>query len=272
MTISTFARETGLSPKALRLYAESGLLLPAHVDASSGYRYYDEDQRPRARRIALMRQAGMPLARIGIVLDEAGTETTGVTRLMQWWREEEAVEAERRGIVDYLRSTLLAEEAPEHRVSSRTVPDRMLASSLVHVTQQDLVPTLVRLRDRLRAHLDADGATRGVEWQVVYHGAVTPDDDGPIEVGVPYEGSTSPAPDIALRVDRSHREAFTPLPAQQCRYPDILHAFDAVEQWVHRHGHRIGPPREIYPVEWDEHPDAGPVVEVAQTFEPDAGP
>jgi hypothetical protein len=33
-----------------------------------------------------------------------------------------------------------------------------------------------------------------------------------------------------------------------------------------------GPPREVYPVEWDDRPGAGPVVEIVQPFEPDAGP
>jgi len=39
---------TRLSVKALRLYDENGLLPPAHVDPSSGYRYYDFGQANRA--------------------------------------------------------------------------------------------------------------------------------------------------------------------------------------------------------------------------------
>jgi DNA-binding transcriptional MerR regulator len=287
MTISAFARATGLSPKALRLYAESGLLLPAHVDPLSGYRYYRPDQVLRARRIGLLRRAGMPVARIGVVLGptspaapagtaegmtEQSTAEAGavaVTALMEWWREQEAVVAERRGLVDYLRASLLETAAPEHHVRARTVPDRLLATSTAHVTQADLVPTMQRRRELLRAHLDDSGATRGVEWWVIYHGAVTPDDDGPIEVCVPYEGTPLPARDVALPVERAHREACTPLPAVQCHYPQILHAFDAVERWVARHGTPIGPAREVYPVEWDERPGAGLVVEIVQAFEPD---
>jgi protein phosphatase len=64
LTIGAFARATRLSPKALRLYDELGLLRPAEVDPVSGYRYYEPAQVERARLIAWLRQLGMPLARI----------------------------------------------------------------------------------------------------------------------------------------------------------------------------------------------------------------
>ncbi len=42
MSIGEFARRSRLSANALRLYDELGLLPPARVDASSGYRYYGQ--------------------------------------------------------------------------------------------------------------------------------------------------------------------------------------------------------------------------------------
>ncbi|TQS31130.1 MerR family transcriptional regulator [Microbispora sp. KK1-11] len=69
LTIGTFARAARLSPKALRLYDEVGLLRPAAVDGESGYRYYDPAQLERARLIARLRRLGMPLARIRRVCD-----------------------------------------------------------------------------------------------------------------------------------------------------------------------------------------------------------
>lgn len=59
LTIGQFARRTGLSPKALRLYDLSGLLPPADVDPVNGYRRYTADQLERARRISLLRQLEM---------------------------------------------------------------------------------------------------------------------------------------------------------------------------------------------------------------------
>ncbi|MFI7705154.1 MerR family transcriptional regulator [Nonomuraea sp. NPDC049480] len=69
LTIGAFARAARLSPKALRLYDQLGLLRPAAVDGESGYRFYDPTQLERARLIAWLRRLGMPLARIRRVCD-----------------------------------------------------------------------------------------------------------------------------------------------------------------------------------------------------------
>ncbi len=60
-----FSAATGLSAKALRLYDERGLLVPARADPVTGYRRYTEDQIATAGRIALLRRAGIGLADIG---------------------------------------------------------------------------------------------------------------------------------------------------------------------------------------------------------------
>ena len=59
-----FSAATGLSVKALRLYDERGLLVPARVDRTTGYRRYAEDQIATAGRIALLRRADIGLADI----------------------------------------------------------------------------------------------------------------------------------------------------------------------------------------------------------------
>ena len=58
LSIGELAARSGLSPKALRLYDESGLLVPRRVDPSTGYRSYGTDQVGRARLIAALRQDG----------------------------------------------------------------------------------------------------------------------------------------------------------------------------------------------------------------------
>lgn len=64
LTIGAFAKVSRLSPKALRLYDELGLLTPAQVDPVTGYRRYAPEQLDRARLVAWLRRLGMPLARI----------------------------------------------------------------------------------------------------------------------------------------------------------------------------------------------------------------
>ena len=62
MTIGEFSDRSGLSAKRLRTYAAEGLLTPAAVGPSSGYRYYSPGQLADAQVIDALRQAGVALA------------------------------------------------------------------------------------------------------------------------------------------------------------------------------------------------------------------
>lgn len=75
-TISAFAQAVGLSASALRQYGENGLLIPAEVEGRTGYRYYAPDQQQRAIWIRRLRDAGLSLERIRVVLegDAAGAD------------------------------------------------------------------------------------------------------------------------------------------------------------------------------------------------------
>ncbi len=69
--IGKFARATGLSIGALRHYDEIGLLAPAAVDGSTGYRYYSAGQLDLATVIATLRELEVPLPAIAAMM--AGT-------------------------------------------------------------------------------------------------------------------------------------------------------------------------------------------------------
>src|SRR5215468_5844503 len=107
MTIGEFAARTRLSPKALRIYADLGLVVPAEVDPASGYRRYEESQLERARLVALLRRLDMPLADIAGVIDRDPADAAKV--LAQWWEEAEAAMADRRALVTYIQSRLAGE-------------------------------------------------------------------------------------------------------------------------------------------------------------------
>lgn len=100
MTIGAFARAARLSPKALRLYDELGLLPPAAVDSESGYRFYDPGQLEQARLIAWLRRLGMPLARIRVVvgLDHGAA----AAEVAAYWAEVVAETASRGRLATFL--------------------------------------------------------------------------------------------------------------------------------------------------------------------------
>ena len=60
--IGQLARESGLTVSALRFYDGAGVLVPAHVDPQSNYRWYSDDQVVTARLVARLRRVGLTLA------------------------------------------------------------------------------------------------------------------------------------------------------------------------------------------------------------------
>jgi serine/threonine protein phosphatase PrpC len=100
LTIGAFARASRLSPKALRLYDELGLLPPARVDPVNGYRLYAPAQLERARLVAWLRRIGMPLARIR---DVCALEPPRAAEAVRgYWAQAEAEVAARRELVSFL--------------------------------------------------------------------------------------------------------------------------------------------------------------------------
>jgi serine/threonine protein phosphatase PrpC len=100
LTIGAFAQAARLTPKALRLYDELGLLPPAAVDPESGYRLYDPDQLEQARLIARLRRIGMPLAEIRTVCGlEPGAAAEAITA---YWQQVTADTAARARLATFL--------------------------------------------------------------------------------------------------------------------------------------------------------------------------
>ena len=80
MTIGELSKVCRLSVKSLRNYDELGLLKPAEVDESSGYRRYAQEQITDALVIALLRSVDMPLSEVAEVLNEPPSGGTDVLR------------------------------------------------------------------------------------------------------------------------------------------------------------------------------------------------
>jgi DNA polymerase-3 subunit beta len=68
--IGEVARASGLAVSALRFYDGAGVLVPAEVDAATGYRRYSDKQVRAARLIAGLRRVGLPVAEIAEAVRE----------------------------------------------------------------------------------------------------------------------------------------------------------------------------------------------------------
>jgi DNA-binding transcriptional MerR regulator len=70
LQIGEFARLTGLPVRTVRYYGDLGLLPPAETDPSSGYRRYRVSQVERANRLQALKETGLSLDEIRLVLDD----------------------------------------------------------------------------------------------------------------------------------------------------------------------------------------------------------
>ncbi|MEI4482851.1 MULTISPECIES: MerR family transcriptional regulator [unclassified Phyllobacterium] len=240
-----FSAATRLSSKALRLYAEQGLLVPAYVDPQTGYRYYSVQQAPRARLIARLRQLGLPVARIAVLL-ELPPEARAI-ELRTWLDAQNARLAVHTEFVE-----AMAFQAdlthPALSIALRKVDATKIVSRQRAVTVTGLNGFMAEAEADIRKHLAASGLAHNGRMSVHHHNLTTRDADGPVEVAITCDGPVEPASDLIIRLLPARREVFTPVPADQQNFPLVLSVYDAIETWIDRQGLTIiDSPYEIYP-------------------------
>jgi DNA-binding transcriptional MerR regulator len=215
ISIGEFARRSRLSLKALRLYDERGVLVPSRVDQASGYRYYDTAQLEEARLVVMLRQLQLPLAAIRELL--ACDPADAATRIAEHWRDAEAAHDARRALADYLVSRLRGKRPVMYEVATREVPERSLLCLKRNVDEQGQwafgKEFIAILRERPLPKMEGRaGAFFCIQW-----GWVSDDSDGPVEWCKPVPQAEAHAlaehyPELTLRTEPAHREAFVALP------------------------------------------------------------
>ncbi|MEY9992084.1 DNA-binding transcriptional MerR regulator [Streptomyces sp. V4I8] len=274
LTIGAFAARARLSAKALRLYDRLGLLAPAQVDEVSGYRYYRADQIERARLVALLRQLDMPLARIAEVV-EASDGAAAAARLDAYWAGVEARVAGQRTLAEYLRGRLSGRSSEMYGkfvVETVDVPEQVVISEARHVLAGELPAWIGASLGRLESAAPACGGITAPPF-VVYHSEVSMESDGPAESCVPVADEAAARAwaeergrgwETKVRVQPAQRLAFTRITKAQVAHPQILAAFEAVEEWIAREGlEQTGPCREVYFADWEAAGAQDPVCDVA---------
>ncbi|WP_239123168.1 MerR family transcriptional regulator [Rhizocola hellebori] len=240
-----FGAAARLSPKALRLYAEQGLLLPARVDPATGYRYYSPGQLPRARLIARLRGLGLPLARIeylaGLTPEARAFELRGWLRAQRDRLDEWAV------MVEAAPGPIDAELT--HAVALREVPPAKVLCRSRRIDSTAMADFVGAAERDIRAHLRASGLPGDGPKLVFFQDLVTPDSEGLVEVAISYDGSIEPISDLHIRLAPEHTEAYLPVPPEYEELPLILRIYDVLEEWTDARPGVVctGHPYEIYP-------------------------
>ena len=217
MSIGEFARLSRLSAKALRLYDELGLLPPAQVDPDSGYRWYAAGQLDNARLVASLRQIGVSLAQIRLILSlepEAAAQQVGA-----YWSGAEADHAGRRDLAGYLVDRLAGKRSVMYEVKVRDIPARSLLCLLRHASSEQEVWAMGKeVIGMLKAQPVPVPRIEGVAGAafLIYYGEVNQDSDGPVEFcwPVPQDLAGQLAasfPGLTLRTEPAHQEVYVHL-------------------------------------------------------------
>ena len=82
-SIGEFSQITKLTIKALRLYHEKGILIPAEIDEFTKYRYYNETDFEKARSIKLLKEHDFSLTEIKEILDKCNNETDMLEQIVK---------------------------------------------------------------------------------------------------------------------------------------------------------------------------------------------
>lgn len=83
LRIGEFSQLSQVTVKTLHHYDEIDLLKPAHIDRFTNYRYYTLEQLPRVHRIMALKELGLSLEQIGLMLNDeiSDEQIRGMLRL-----------------------------------------------------------------------------------------------------------------------------------------------------------------------------------------------
>jgi DNA-binding transcriptional MerR regulator len=236
LSIGEFARRSRLSPKALRLDDELGILTPTRVDPDTGYRWYSSDQLDPARLVALMRQVGLSLDLIRQMLD---AEHDGAVALVRsYWQHADTEHRHRGELASHLLDRLQGGSPIRYEVTTREVPARAVLCIKRHVTSEQEVWDLGEqflgyFLERPRPLLEG---REGAPF-LVYHGEVNADSDGPVEFCRPIADNDAEVvaahyPELQLRSEPAHEEAVIHLgPDPQDDTPWAV-VFESLHAWA----------------------------------------
>ena len=191
LTIGEFSRMTHLSVKALRHYDDVGLLSPAEVDSSSGYRRYATGQVPTAQLIRRFRDLDMPLEEIRTVLDAPDVAARDQALLAHLQRMQETLEHTQATVASL--QALLDGNRPTLPVEYRSIPAIRGIAVRALVDWDDTEPWLNEALGELGRTLDARSSERAGPDSALYSAEFFENHVGEVTAFVPVTGAVATA-------------------------------------------------------------------------------
>ncbi len=244
--IGDFSKLSLLTVKTLRHYDELGLLKPVHVDPHNGYRYYAAAQLPRLQRILALKEMGLSLQQIGMLLnaDLPAQQVIGMLRRRQVELHQSIVESQETLARIEARLKLFEQEnnMPDNEVVIKSVPAMWIISlrGIVpnYPDQQTLWEQLGKAMKNVSVHsigpcftLDHDREYKELDHDLEVCFTIA----APASVEPPAQVRQLPA--VKTMASLIHHGPFTTL----------FKSYQQMIEWLDANGYQInGPGREIY--------------------------
>ncbi|MFL6206615.1 MAG: MerR family transcriptional regulator [Acidimicrobiales bacterium] len=170
LTIGELSKMTYLSVKALRHYHDVGLLEPADIDPSSGYRLYTADQVATAQAIRRFRDLDMPIDHVRTVLQAPDQATRNQAILDHLASMQEQLERTQQTVASL--QALLSSPAAPRPVDYRTLPATTALAIQDAIAFEDS-PWIDAAFAELHGALDGVGAAAGPDGALYSEGFFT---------------------------------------------------------------------------------------------------
>ncbi len=237
--IGEFSKISRLTVKTLRHYDEIGLLKPKHVDDLSGYRYYTADQLPRLQKIIALKQIGLPLSDIAVMLaDDLNTEEM-IIRLQHKRTDLLAnlasQQAQLQQLVTYL-TTLRKENGMNYHVTIKDLPEVTVASMRKVIANYDEFNSLYPKMGELMIKQNLKCVNPGYCFTLYHDGEYKAENidveicESVVEAGKDEDGMTfKKIPAVPTAACVIHKGPYT----------TIGQAYAALTQWIEENGYEV---------------------------------
>jgi DNA-binding transcriptional MerR regulator len=252
LSIGDFSRATHLSVKALRHYHEQGLLEPADIDETSGYRRYDLSQIPTAQVIRRFRDLDMPLDDIRVIVHTSDLALRN-DLIARHLRRLEGELGRTMQAVTSLRE-LLEQPELDAPIVHRRVPAMQVAAISDVVAISDMDAWYRGALGEVYATVSAQGATPAGDAGGVYETELFADERGAATIFLPIASAIRPVGRVRqVMLPETELAVIT----HTGTHGTIDRAYGALADYVTRHALAVeGPLREFYPVHHHHTADA----------------
>lgn len=248
-TVGEFATLARVSKRLLRYYDQIDLLKPAHIDAMTGYRYYNAEQMARLNRILVLKELGLSLEQIHRLLnDEVSADEMQGMLLLKKAEIERTLRAEFQRI-QKIEARLGAIRNTENNAPFDVVVKEVPAQSALSLTTTfESFDTAVMMQSRIRAALP-ERSGYGLCFIICQDDEVA-ERDMTLEMGCHIEN----APHAAVTLYDDFRLTPRQLPAVPMMATTVITggleaihaAYGEMGLWVQNNGYRmISKPREV---------------------------